>query len=238
LKGQKIPGSTRVPAQEIIETYGSKGLNNKKFLDAGSGSGRSTQVLKNIGIGDVVALDLSFEGLALTGSTPHKLNASAEFLPLADNSFDGINLCGVMTNLTDRDFAVSQQLRQDVAKELYRCLKPGGRLFVSDFCAEHFLTDYPVDYRKHALITGESGTIAVFDPDAKISFRGLSDDDIRTLGQDSIKLVRFAHHYLPNELSAIFKNAGFDIESYKIERGETPSGKPIENIIVVAMAKK
>lgn len=209
-------------------------INEINFLDIGSGSGRSTKQLREIGINKVVALDLSHQGLILTNATPLKFNASAEFLPFADDTFDGMNLCGVMTNLTDRDPEVGKKLRLDVAKQIFRCLKKGGFLFLSDFCSEHYLTDYPVNYKRRALITKEEGTIAVFNPNAVVSFVGLSDNDVVKLGQDEKKLMRFARHYSPKELIELFGSVGVSIQSYTIEVGKTPSGTPIENIILVA----
>lgn len=117
--------------------------------------------------------------------------------------------------------------------ELYRCLKKGGYLIISDFCADHYLTEYLVNYRRHFLITGEYGTIAVFDSSKKITFKGLTDEQIKELG-GSPYLVRFAHHYTPEELIGLSKEAGFKVLKYSVEIGKTPSGNEIENIVLVA----
>lgn len=231
-EGRSIPGSTRVPYEELIEAF--KGKTKGLFgLDLGSGSGRSTEVLKKKLNCEMAALDLSLSGLQATSSTEKKTQASGVTLPFKENTFDFVNMNGVMTNIVDRNPARANKFREQITEEVFRCLKNGGVLTVADFCADHVLTGYPVNYRKHHLITGELGTIAVFDPDQKITFSGKSDQEVAYL-TESPYLVRFAHHYYPQELIQLFQNAGFSVERYTIEIGKTPSRTPIENIILVA----
>lgn len=231
----RIPGTTRVPVKELQEAL--KGTKVKIGLDLGCGSGRSTTILKE-GLGcKVVALDLSLTGLGAALATKEKVQARGEALPFDNETFDFVNICGVMTNLTDRNPGKAQKMRNNLAKETFRCLNERGVAVVSDFCAQHELSRYPVNYRRHSLITGEKGTIAVFKPEAKITFIGLSDEAVKQLAH-SEHLERFAHHYLPEELVEIFNKAGFRAIKYTTERGETPSGTPIDTIILTAVKPK
>ncbi len=230
-KGQ-IPGTTRVPGNELKELLGK--AKGKVGLDLGCGSGRSTAVLKKELNCELVALDLSLPGLKTVESTKKRVLARGEALPFENATFDFVNVCGVMTNLTDRDPQKAQAMRDNLAQEAFRCLKKGGVLVVSDFSARHALSGYPVNYDRHKLITGERGTIAVFDPKAKITFEGLTNEEVKQLGH-SEHLERFAHHYLPEELISIFQNAGFQALKYTIEIRQTPSRTPIDTIILAAV---
>jgi SAM-dependent methyltransferase len=234
-EGDSIPGSTRIPIREIREYYNGQTA-DLNGLDLGSGSGRGSELLERELGAKVTALDLSHAGLINTRAES-RVQANGIDLPFADEAFDFAVICGVMTNLTDREVKISQDMRRRLAEGAKRCTKSGGVVIVSDFSSDHTITGYPVDYRRHALITGEIGTIAVFDPKAKVSFRGLSDDEVKRL-IDSPFLVRFAHHYSSAELAGIFMEAGFTVPTYQIEIGQTPSGNPIENIIMTAVNPK
>ena len=231
-KQEIVPGSTRVPIREIkgwLELYGFKDL---QILDLGSGSGRSTEELKgSFSEANIVVFDLSLKALR---DEKYKevscLQGSALSLPFTEKSFDFIILCGVLTNITDKDKKKALSARQSVAKESARILKNGGLCIVSDFCSKHVLSGYPVNYKRHELITGEWGTIAVFDPEENINFYGKKDEEVKKLAK-SPNLLRFAHHYSRQELVDLFQNAGLTPVSYSAEVGTTPSGNKIDSII-------
>jgi SAM-dependent methyltransferase len=230
-RGAEIPGSTRVPVREINDFFKGE-TENLKGLDVGSGNGRSTKVLKEFLKGsDVVALDLSHEGLFLT-ETKRKVQAKAEELPFRPDAFDFINVCGVMTNIVDEDPNKAQELRAKVMSSLYSVLKPGGCIVISDFNADHLLDNYPVNYDRHALITKEHGTIAVLKN--RETFIGKGNEEIAALrGTD--KIERYAHHYSPKELVGLMQDAGFNVQKYSVEVAQTPKGnRPIENIVILA----
>ena len=231
IEGEAIPGFTRVPSDEISDYFGGK-TEGLVGLDLGSGSGRSTEVLKKALGCQVYALDLSSRGLENT-DTEVKIQATGEALPFPDNHFDFVYLCGVMTNIASRIPEISEINRLQVAAEILRTLKPGGIVAVSDFSSDHSLTHYPVNYERHKLITNEYGTIAVFETKQKITFRGKTDDEVKALA-DSPYLVRFAHHYNPDELTRIFESVGFENPKHSMELGTTANATPIENIIFVA----
>lgn len=234
-EGDVIPGSSRVPVREIWDFFGGKtaGLVG---LDSGSGSGRGTKLLRDQLNASVYALDLSIAGLKNTEGGL-RVQGSAVDLPYKDETFDFITICGVMTNITSTDTEAARKMRHRIAAEAFRCIKPEGLVIISDFSADHTLSGYPVNYPKHELITGELGTIAVFDPAKKISFQNKSDEEIKQMAS-SPDLVRFAHHFQPSELAKIFLETGFEVPRYTIELGKTPSGNPIENIILSAVKPK
>jgi len=243
VEGDKIPGSTRVPVFEISRHFASINKEvgdqgERIIVDLGSGSGRSTEVLQKSFPGvDVVALDLSLSGLQQTEWVDKKIAASVDSLPLADSSVDVFSMCGVMTNLVDRDPEISKEIRKKTAQEIKRCLKEGGMCVISDFVRPHNLSGYPADYGRHSLITNEEGTIAVFDPSKKITFKNLSDGEVEAL-TNSPDLQRFAHHYKPEELIKIFQGEGLKATAYSIEIGNTPSGTPIDTIILSVVKEK
>lgn len=230
LRGDEIPGSTRVPVIEIYEHF--KGnTNNLKGLDLGSGQGRSTKVLKEKLKGsDITALDLSTEGLKLT-ETENRIQALGQELPFEQDSFDFVNVCGVMTNLVSESPENAVRLRGKVLKGLFNVIKPGGCVVISDFGANHEIDDYDVNYDRHALITGEKGTIAVLKSGE--NFVGKNNEEVAAM-KGTKAIERFAHHFTPGEMSDLLQNAGFTVEKYSVEVGQTPKGKKsIENLIVV-----
>jgi len=231
--GDRIPGSTRVPVLEIKKHLLSLDKDPQSFADTiadlGAGSGRSTGILKsNFPNAKVIPLDLSHSGLKAS-EYPLSVNASVDKLSFPDSSVDVISMCGVMTNLVHKDLDKSLALRESTAREIMRVLRQDGLCVISDFTRPHILSGYPVNYERHRLITHEEGTIAVFDPSKNVSFIGLDDNQVANLNA-SKALQRFAHHYKSEELVSIFTKAGLKADSYVVEIGQTPSGKPIDTI--------
>ena len=54
----------------------------------------------------------------------HWISASAEKIPIPDNSFDRATIAFGLRNITNRDIAL---------KEIFRILKPGGRFICLEF---------------------------------------------------------------------------------------------------------
>lgn len=231
LGANEIPGTAKVPVEEIISFFKGKTV-GLLGLDIGSGSGRSSEILKKKTGSDIVALDLNIAGLKST-RVDKKTQARAEKLPFRPDAFDFVVVCGVMTNLVDRQPDKAKQLRLDVAKLLFKVVKPGGCVAVSDFGSERILDDYNVDYKRHFLITGEMGTIAVLRSGE--TFYGKSDDEIIALGKRHGVVERYAHHYTRQELSVLFTDVGFSIDSTQVGLVQTPRGKVcLDNIVQVA----
>ena len=99
-----------------------------RVLDLGCGSGESVQLLRAIGI-DAIGLDHALLSLhrsaAENGSC---VEASAEELPFADSSMDGVLA----------ECSLSEMWKpQRVLAECARVLCPGGRLMISDIYARN-----------------------------------------------------------------------------------------------------
>jgi len=232
---QEIPGSTRVPVEEIKKYISPEKPKEKiVILDIGSGEGRSTKILESsFPESKVIAFDLSFEGLEkTTDKAAGRVQGTALELPFNNESSDCIILCGVMTNITDKDPPKAVLARQKIISEISRVLTPGGLCIISDFNNDHSLSGYPINYFRHQLITGEYGTVAVFDPSANINFLGKSDEEVASLAK-SPELDRLAHHYSPKELIDLVKTQkDLEVLNYLVEIGKTPSGKPIDTIVM------
>lgn len=229
IKGIQIPGSTRTPIIEISNFFKRK-TGGLIGLDLGSGKGRSTHELQQLSGTSITAADLSISGLRETDAGS-RVQANAERLPFADLSYDFVNLCGVMTNLVAENPEQSISLRKKVLNEVARVLKKNGCVVISDFSSLHLFDGYDVSYPRHALITGEMGTIAVLKKGT--TFAGLSDHEVAAL-KNTDAIQRYAHHYSPAELIVLVQNSGLEVVQYTIELGKTPSGNAIENIILVA----
>lgn len=226
-----IPGVTKVPVNEIAEFFAGE-TKDLLGLDVGSGSGRSTQLLQSaFRESKIVPFDLSLKGLSQMQSAD-KIQARAEEIPFPKDKFDFVNLCGVMTNLVDRKPEAAVQLRRKVIESLHRVLKPGGCLTISDFGANHFFDNYHVNYERHALITGEKGTIAVLRSGE--NFIGKTNTEIAAM-RGTEEVIRYAHHYTTQELIDLVAFEGLRVRKCQVELALTPVGKrPIENLIVVA----
>lgn len=231
-EARSIPGSTRIPIQEIRDifpiTLGLLGL------DVGSGAGRSTGILRKELECRVVAVDVSVRGLLATDNTSLRAVGDAQLLPFENDVFDFVNLAGLMANLTHKEPEKAKIMRYQVAREAYRCLKPGGCAVVSDFAATGELSGLKHNYRGHALVTGEHGTSVGFSPPCPTDFEVMTDDEIleyaRTHTTD-----RFTHHYTASELVEIFHQAGFNVPKYSIEMGKSSSGRERDAIILTAV---
>lgn len=107
----------------------------QKVLDVAGGSGDLTAVFaERVGpSGQVVLLDINDSMLQVgrdrllddgVMSPIEFIQASAEALPFADNTFDCITIAFGLRNVTDKLAAL---------KSMFRVLKPGGRLLILEF---------------------------------------------------------------------------------------------------------
>lgn len=98
----------------------------ERILDIAAGTGTSSAALAKHGA-RVVAVDFS-PGMVAEGRRKHKsiefIEANAEKLPFGDNEFDAVTISFGLRNIQDPKVALS---------EMYRVLKPGGRLVICEF---------------------------------------------------------------------------------------------------------
>lgn len=98
----------------------------ERILDVAAGTGTSSAALQKNGA-TVVAVDFS-PGMVAEGRRKHKkvefIQADAQQLPFGDNEFDAVAISFGLRNISDPKAALS---------EMYRVLKPGGRLVICEF---------------------------------------------------------------------------------------------------------
>ncbi len=138
-----------VPFSYALHEY--RDFNKKKVLDVGSGNG---YVLSKYAIegAEVFGIDITQEGIDLCRKRFDNLNlqghfqvADAQKLPFADNSFDCVCSMGVLHHVPDTQKALD---------EIYRVLKPGGRLIVMFYHRNS--AKYQLKYRVWSCVTGKS----------------------------------------------------------------------------------
>lgn len=98
----------------------------ERILDVAAGTGTSSAALARSGA-RVVAVDFS-PGMIAEGRRRHKkiefIEADAEKLPFGDDEFDAVTISFGLRNVNNPKQALS---------EMYRVLKPGGRLVICEF---------------------------------------------------------------------------------------------------------
>lgn len=99
---------------------------SERILDIAAGTGTSSAALAKTGA-DVVAADFS-AGMIEVGRQKHPaitfVEADAMDLPFADGEFDAVTISFGLRNIQDPKKALA---------EMYRVLKPGGRLVICEF---------------------------------------------------------------------------------------------------------
>ncbi|ALI36780.1 putative S-adenosylmethionine-dependent methyltransferase [Candidatus Nitrosocosmicus oleophilus] len=100
--------------------------NSTMLLDIGCAEGFTTNFIKNIAE-TVIGLELNFEYLKIAikkVTTVHFLNASIEFLPFREKTFDAVTILEVLEHLPT-------QLQVDGLREASRVLQSTGTLIIS-----------------------------------------------------------------------------------------------------------
>lgn len=121
---------------ELCSEVEERGAAYPVLLDVGCGNGAKLARYYKDGIAErILAMDISLVGLEQTRERIQKIESitrckviggDATAIPLRDNSVDAITMSCIASHLVDEDItrAVSEQ---------YRVLKPGGRLYVTEF---------------------------------------------------------------------------------------------------------
>jgi len=98
----------------------------ERILDLAAGTGTSSVALSHTGA-KVIAVDFS-PGMIEEGRRKHKniefVQADIEKLPFGDDEFDAVTISFGLRNVNDPKAALA---------EMYRVLKPGGRLVICEF---------------------------------------------------------------------------------------------------------
>jgi demethylmenaquinone methyltransferase/2-methoxy-6-polyprenyl-1,4-benzoquinol methylase len=98
----------------------------ERILDIAAGTGTSSVALTKTGA-TVIAFDFS-PGMVAEGRRKHPelefVEGDAEHLPFADDEFDAVTISFGLRNINDPKAALA---------EMYRVLKPGGRLVICEF---------------------------------------------------------------------------------------------------------
>ena len=131
----------------------------QKVLDIASGTCDLAIALARLaGAGNVIATDINYEMLAIgaqrmeaVGFPCPAVEADAEALPFADNSFDVVTVSFGIRNMTHKSQALSEMLR---------VLRPGGRVLVLEFsrCSDWFKPLY--DFYSFKFMPWVGGVVA------------------------------------------------------------------------------
>jgi demethylmenaquinone methyltransferase/2-methoxy-6-polyprenyl-1,4-benzoquinol methylase len=109
------------PGNKVLDLAGGTGDLTKKFSKIVGPSGKVVLADINSSMLEVGRERLTNQGYV--GNIEY-VQANAQFLPFADNTFDIITIAFGLRNVTDKDEAL---------RSMFRVLKPGGRLLVLEF---------------------------------------------------------------------------------------------------------
>ncbi|HQJ36157.1 MAG TPA: bifunctional demethylmenaquinone methyltransferase/2-methoxy-6-polyprenyl-1,4-benzoquinol methylase UbiE [Rhodoglobus sp.] len=190
----------------------------ERILDVAAGTGTSSAALQRNGA-TVVALDFS-AGMVAEGRKRHKniefVEGDAEKLPFGDNEFDVATISFGLRNVANPKLALA---------EMYRVLKPGGRLVICEFSRP------PVAIFRAAYNTYLSKVMPI------VADRASSNPEAYGYLAESIKAWPDQ-----GELSQWIRAAGFTRVAYRnltagivaLHRGR----KPVDEAVLASVAKR
>lgn len=155
----EVIGTTyEVYFNEVRKIFGD--LKGKKILDFGTGSGRSAQLIKTLGAEEVVGVDRNKEMIKLAKKIKDssiKFNLISKNIPYPDNYFDHTLCIAVLIEIG------SKKEMLNAFMEIYRVLKPGGKLVITTTNPKSIGYDY-ISYKyknKPNLKSGDKVTCVV-----------------------------------------------------------------------------
>lgn len=169
------------------------------ILDVGCGNGRLLDYLKKPAFESYLGIDISEELLKHARST--HLQKNVQFrpgdilnLPVANQSYDAVFSIAVLHHIP------SQELQREALQELYRVMKPDGKLYLSvwDLYQWRYF-GYFVKAFFRSLFTG--GNYAW--------------NDLKIPWGKKQKTMRFCHAFKPKELAHLLLESGFEILDLK-----------------------
>lgn len=116
-----IDASAVRPGNKVLDLAGGTGDLTRKFSEVVGETGQV--VLADINDSMIKVGREKLENLGIVGNVEY-VQANAEVLPFADNTFDIVTIAFGLRNVTDKDAAL---------RSINRVLKPGGRLLVLEF---------------------------------------------------------------------------------------------------------
>lgn len=190
----------------------------ERILDIAAGTGTSSAALHRNGA-RVVGLDFS-TGMVEQARKRHKkiefIQGDAQQLPFGDNEFDAVTISFGLRNINDPRAALS---------EMYRVLKPGGRLVITEFSKP------PVAIVRAGYFTYLNRVMPI------IADRSSSNPEAYTYLAESIR-----EWPDQGELSQWIRAAGFTRVAYRnltagivaMHRGH----KPVDETVLASVAKR
>jgi demethylmenaquinone methyltransferase/2-methoxy-6-polyprenyl-1,4-benzoquinol methylase len=116
-----LDASNARPGQKILDLAGGTGDLTRKFSDIVGSEGKV--VLADINDSMIKVGREKLRNLGLVSNIEY-VQANAQHLPFAENTFDIVTIAFGLRNVTDKDEAL---------RSIFRVLKPGGRLLVLEF---------------------------------------------------------------------------------------------------------
>ena len=194
--------------------------NGQRILDWGCGNGRLLGSLANWDI-EYHGIDQSDE-LIKIGRRLHTTqiaDGKAHFYCTAkrdkkfpQNYFDVVFMIASLFHLPDAESRIK------LLKKTYAELKPGGRLII-------LVWNLGSDWAK---AEAKKGWQKIGDHDFLIPWKN---------PQGEVEVMRYYHHFTPEELTGILTEAGFSVESTRYSSGTWSDDKGGRNLIVIASKK-
>ncbi len=200
--------------------------NGQKVLDAGCGSGRLLELFKDNQI-EYEGIDISAKLINIAKSERRQYNqknihfqvGNLLFLPYENKIFDLIFCVSTLQHIPSREN------RFLVLKEILRVLKPGGRVFFTNWYFWNNYTNKKYLIKKQTLVNWIKG----FEKgDIFIPWRSPNGD---------LVVNRYYHAFKKPEIKELFSNLGFVLEkNYIIDRGN--SNKQVESLVTIVKKPK
>lgn len=193
---------SQIPGEVLEKCYGCgipipTALEGLSVLDLGCGAGRDAFILSKLvgATGKVIGVDMTEEQLAT--ARKYQPEVAKEF------GFDNIEFVqGYMENLEAAgiendciDLVISNCVfnlspeKEQLYKEIFRVLKPGGELYFSDVFVDRRL---PKEHQTDAVLLGECLGGAMYIQDFRRVLRKLGVEDYREVGQSPISITNAA----------------------------------------------